>query len=138
MKIVWLAGTLLLVAWFANTAAAQATSLSPAESTIIEKQIAALPSPEERQLARAWSDAKRVAEMLCRPSAMPVLRRQVPGTDRFFLGTDAPDSLTLESNRRLIGSGSLRSPGGWRDFTFECRLNPRTGRVTKFAATVKP
>jgi hypothetical protein len=138
MKVVSYAVMLLLVAGAVGPAGADDSSLSPAQNKVIAAKIAKLRYPQERELARGWSDAKKVAEELCRPAARQVLRRQVRGADRFFLGTDATDTLTLEGNTRLTGTGSVRSPSGWRDFTFECRLNPQTGGVTKFLATLKP
>jgi hypothetical protein len=138
MKFVWSAIILLLMAGFAETAVAEDSLLSPAEKAVIAKRIAALPSPEERHLAQEWSDAKSAAEFLCRPAAMSVLRRQVKGADRVFLGTDAADSLKLESSSRLTGTGSVRSPSGWRDFTFQCQINQQTGRAMKFQAALKP
>jgi hypothetical protein len=135
MKIV-LTATMLLLA--IGPPEAHAEGLSPAESRLIAAQIARLHYPQERGLARQWSNAKKVAELLCRPAAMAVLREQVKGADRIFLGAEAPDSLRLDSNRHLSGGGSARSPGGWRDFTFDCQLDPRTGSVTQFQATLKP
>jgi hypothetical protein len=138
MNSAGLALILLMAAGFTQTAIADGSTLSPAEKAIIAKRIAALPSPEERHLAQEWSEAKSVAEFLCRPAAMSVLRRQVKGADRVFLGSDAADSLKLESSGRLTGTGSVRSPSGWRDFTFQCQINQKNGRATKFRASLKP
>jgi hypothetical protein len=96
-----------------------------------------LRSPTDRNVAQGWSNAKKVAEMICRPAALPVLKKQARGADRVFLGTDAPQSLTLESNRRMTGSGQVRTPQGWKDFSFTCNLNPATGKVIAFRTVPK-
>jgi hypothetical protein len=106
--------------------------LSAAQSTVVNRKIAALKSPADRHVAQGWSHAKKVAELLCRPAALPVLRKQAADVDRVFLGTDAANSLNLESNRRLTGTGQFRNPEGWRDFAFTCELDPTTGRVISF------
>jgi hypothetical protein len=126
------AGLLISAGAVAQTAAIQEPALSPAEMRIVERQIATLESPGERHMAEGWSNAKKVAELICRPQALIVLKKQSNGVDKVFLGTDASDSLALESNHRLTGSGQFRAPQGWRDFTFTCDLNPETGRVTAF------
>ena len=85
-------------------------------------------------MANGWSEAKQVAEFICRPAALPVLRRQRRGADRVFLGIDpvADHGLSLESDHLLRGSGSVRTADGWRDFRFTCRLDPDTGKVRRF------
>lgn len=116
----------------AMAAGTNGPKLSTAETAIISKQIATLRSPADRHVAESWSDAKKVAELICRPAALPVLRKRVKTTDRVFLGTDAPETLTLESNSRLTGTGQFRTSQGWRDFTFSCEMDPGTGEVTAF------
>jgi hypothetical protein len=70
---------------------------SLAESAVISRHIATLRSSADRDVALHWSNAKKIAELICRPAALPVLKRQAKGADRVFLGTDAPQSLTLEA-----------------------------------------
>jgi hypothetical protein len=106
--------------------------LSAAETAAVKRQIATLKASTDRRMAQGWSNAKKVAELLCRPAALPVLKKQAAGVDRVFLGTDDPQTLTLESNQRLTGTGQFRTPKGWTDFTFTCDLNPDTGKVTAF------
>jgi len=135
MKIpIWKAVPLALITFcpFANAADHSEVALSPAETAIISRQIATLRSPTDRSVATDWSNAKKVAELICRPAALSILKKQIRGADRIFLGTDAPQSLRLESNRRLTGSGQVRTPEGWQDFTFTCTLNPTTGKVIDF------
>ena len=112
--------------------------LSRAQNTAITKSIAALKTPEERRLASGWSNAKKVAEVICRPAALPALKKQVPNADRVFLGTDDPKTLTLVSTRSLTGAGQVRSGSAWRDFTFTCALMPSSGKVAGFTAVLKP
>lgn len=112
-------------------------TLSVAQSATISRKIAALKSPTDRNIAQGWSNAKKVAELICRPVALPVLRKQNKGADRVFLGTDAPQSLALENSRRLTGSGEVRTLQGWKDFTFTCNMNPATGKVINFQAVPK-
>jgi hypothetical protein len=112
-------------------------ALSAAQKTAISRQIATLKSSTDRSTAQSWSNAKQVAELICRPAALPILRKQTRGADRVFLGTNSPESLTLKSNRRLTGDGEVRTPQGWQDFTFTCELNPATGKVTAFQTVPK-
>ncbi|CAN7526004.1 hypothetical protein LJR164_003681 [Phenylobacterium sp. LjRoot164] len=112
--------------------------LSRAQNTAIAKSIAGLKTPEERRMATGWSNAKKVAEVICRPAALPALKKQVPNADRVFLGTDDPKTLTLVSTRSLTGAGQVRSGSSWRDFTFTCALMPSSGKVAGFTAVLKP
>lgn len=113
-------------------------ALSRAQNAEIAKSIAALRTPEERNLASNWNNAKKVAEAICRPAALPALKKQVPGADRVFLGTDDPKTLTLVSTRSLTGVGQVRSGSTWRNFTFTCALMPSSGKVAGFTAVLKP
>lgn len=125
----------IILGTIANAADRQEPALSAAEQVMVSRQIATLKSATDRQVAEGWSNAKKVAELICRPAALPVLKKQTKGVDRVFLGTDDPQSLNLESNQRLTGSGTFRTAQGWQDFTFTCKVNPETGEVTKFEAT---
>jgi hypothetical protein len=119
-----------------HTVNASEPDLSAAETTVVNRQIATLKAPGDRRMASGWSNTKKVAELICRPAALSVLKKQTPGVDRVFLGTDDPQTLTLESNRRLTGSGQFRTLQGWTDFTFTCDVNAETGKVTAFKPTV--
>jgi hypothetical protein len=110
--------------------------LSAAETTVVNRQIATLKAAGDRHMATGWSNAKKVAELICRPAALSILKKQTPGVDRVFLGTDDPQTLTLESNSRLTGTGQFRTVQGWTDFTFTCDVNAETGKVTAFEPTV--
>jgi hypothetical protein len=122
----------------AQAAAQNEPALSPAETAAVARQIATLHSATDRKMSNGWSNAKKVAETICRPAALATLKKQLPGTDRVFLGTDDPKTLNLESNARLTGTGSARNPKGWQDFTFTCEVNPETGKATSFTPTLTP
>jgi hypothetical protein len=124
-----------------QAADSQKPSLSSAEKAVVNRKIATLKLPAERHMAEKWTDAKKMAELICRPAALPILKKQNTGIDRVFLGTDALESLALESNQRLTGSGQYRTPQGWTDFTFTCEVDPESGKVSSFQtvpAAAKP
>ena len=129
--------TAALLLSFAALTAAQSSAhhepaLSPAQEAIVSRKIATLKRPAERQMAKSWSNAKKIAEMICRPAALTVLKKQDKSVDRVFLGTDDPTTLTLQSNTHLSGSGEVRTSKGWEDFKFTCEVDAQTGEVTSF------
>lgn len=119
----------------AQSAASGEPALSAAETAAVNRRIATLHSASDRKVASEWSNAKKVAELLCRPAATAYWKKKAPGTDRVFLGTDAPATLLLESDSRLTGSGQYRTPKGWTDFQFTCSLDASKGTVRSFDAT---
>jgi hypothetical protein len=123
---------LAILAWMAPALHAGEPDLSAAETTMVNRRIATLKSSGDRRMAEGWSNTKKVAELLCRPASLPVLKKQSTRVDRVFLGTDDPKTLTLENNSRLTGTGQFRTPSGWTDFSFTCDLDPQTGKVTSF------
>jgi hypothetical protein len=123
---------LAILTWMAPALHAGEPDLSAAETTMVNRQIATLKSSGDRRMAEGWSNTKKVAELLCRPASLPVLKKQSTRVDRVFLGTDDPKTLTLENNSRLTGTGQFRTPSGWTDFSFTCDLDPQTGKVTSF------
>jgi hypothetical protein len=123
---------LTVLATLAHAAHASEPDLSAAETTSVNRRIATLKASGDRRMAQGWSNTKKVAELLCRPAALPVFKKQATGVDRVFLGTDDPKTLTLESNSHLTGTGQFRTPGGWTDFSFTCDLDPQTGKVIAF------
>jgi hypothetical protein len=114
-----------------------AARLSPSQAAVISGAIAKLKSPQERSLASAWTDAKKVAEFICRPQATTVLKRRF-NADRVFLGTDDPSTLELRSDAQLTGNGQYRAGSKWRTFAFSCVLDPRKGTATSFQTTAAP
>jgi hypothetical protein len=140
-RVVRKAATVLLLS--ALTIVAQAADrpepeLSPAQKTAIARQIATLRSSSDRQAAGRWSNSKKVAELICRPATLPILKKQFSDADRVFLGTSDPKTLTLETNAKLTGTGQIRTSHGWQDFTFTCNVNPQSGKVTSFQSTNTP
>ena len=134
---------LLLIALgaIAQDSAPKEPALSAAEQAIVNRQIASLKLPQERQIANEWSNAKKIAELICRPAALPVLERADKSVDKVFLGTDSPESLTLATDGRLTGSGQYRNSKGWQDISFTCEVTPETGKVKSFSwtpATAQP
>ena len=134
---------LLACVWTCTAGVGQAatqsgTELSPPETTAIARQIATLHSSADRSVAKEWSNPKKVAELICRPAALSAIRKQVPGADRVFLGTDEPKTLSLESDAKLTGTGSARNPKGWQDFSFTCEIDPATAKVTSFVPVLTP
>lgn len=136
-----LAGIALGLAVF-NVASAQDVTgpgksvLSSRQQQVIRNEFSKLESPSERQMAMDWSDAKKVGETMCRPAALRYFRKQYRDADRVFLGNDQSDSLKLEGNELLTGTGQVRAGGTWHYFNFSCQLNPRNGRAISFKADV--
>jgi hypothetical protein len=79
-----LAGVLIVLGVAAQAAE---PALSAAEKANVGRQIAAMKGPVDRHIAEGWTNAKEVAEYLCRPLALPELKKQEKGADRLFLGT---------------------------------------------------
>lgn len=130
-------GLLSALVMSANAADRGKPVLSAAQTAVISRQIATLKSPADRKVAENWSEAKKVAELICRPAALPILKKKFKSADRVFLGTEARQSLTLESNRQLTGSGEVRTAHGWKQFSFTCKLNPATAKVAAFQTVLK-
>ena len=135
-----LSAVLLLTAMplAAQSAAPREPALSAAQSKAVSNSISELKLPEERRLASGWSNAKKVAEVICRPAALEALQKQIPGADQVFLGTSDPATLTLVSNKSLVGAGQVRSGADWTEFSFACQLDPRTGKARSFTAKMTP
>lgn len=112
--------------------------LSAAQTKVVSKAIAKLERPEERALASSMTNAKKVAEVICRLAALSALKKQIPGADRVFLGTNDPATLTLVSNKSLVGTGQVRSGANWTEFSFACELDPRSGKARSFTAKMTP
>ena len=138
MRVLGAAMLLVISPLTAQSATPGEPALSAAQSKAVAKSIAALKRPEERQLASGWSNAKKVAEIICRPAALRTLKKQIPGADRVFLGTNDPATLTLVSNKSLVGTGQVRSGANWTEFSFACQLDPRSGKARSFTAKMTP
>jgi hypothetical protein len=77
---------LAILAWMAPALHASEPDLSAAETTMVDRRIASLKSSGDRHMAEGWSNTKKVAELLCRPAALPVLKKTIhpsgPGLSR--------------------------------------------------------
>lgn len=111
------------------------SQLSPRQRQVIRNAFSRLDS-DERKKAMDWSDAKKVSETMCRPAAFRYFKKQYLKIDRIIFGTGKSDSLAMQNNRRLTGSGQFREGHNWHYFTFECQLNPATGYATSFKANM--
>ena len=136
-----LAGSAAVRALFAmanaqNVAGSGKSGLSYRQQQVIRNEFSKIQSPSERQMAMDWSDAKKVSETMCRPAALRYFRKQYRNADRVFLGDAQRDSLKLDSNELLTGTGQVRAGGTWHYFKFSCQLNPRNGRAVSFAADI--
>lgn len=107
--------------------------LSPAQQRSIAEAIGRLHGVADRDVASQWSDAKKVAEVMCRPLALQRLRQTDRAIDRVFLGDTNPQSLSLAGNTLLQGTGQARSGNAWKTFSFACKLDPASGRASTFA-----
>jgi len=110
----------------------QEPKLSSAERNVIAEQIGKVKSPADRQVIKEWSNAKKVAEFICRPAALRSLSKQDAAIDKVMLGTDDPSSLSLESTTRLLGAGQYRKGDKWTDISFACDIDSDTGKVSSF------
>ncbi|WP_353642263.1 DUF930 domain-containing protein [Mesorhizobium sp. WSM2239] len=129
-------GAVVLWLCFVGSATFAATVLSKAQQDVVAAQIAELQTSEERGMASEWSDAKKVAEFICRPLAMSEVKKWNKDADRVFLGTDDPDTLDLPTNRLLTGSGQVRTGNDWTTFTFNCELDAGTGKALSFETSL--
>ena len=136
-----LVGIVAVLTLFASANAENVTEpaksvLSYRQQQVIRNEFSKIQSPLERQMAMDWSDAKKVSETMCRPAALRYFRKQFRDADRVFLGDAQSDSLKLESNELLTGTGQVRAGGTWPYFKFSCQLNPRNGRAVSFGADI--
>ena len=130
-----LSAALLVAAGAAAAAgpAGGATALSPAQQKVVAKKTAKM-SKAENEIIAGWSDGKKLGEFFCAPAALAKFKREVKGADRVALGPDdeGVKQFMLDGNRKLSGRGTVRTPGNWKNFTFECVLDPETAAVTSF------
>lgn len=131
-RLTLLLGGALVLGSTSAVSANENTLLSAAQEEVIAQNIEQLQSQADRDVALSWSDAKKVAEFICRPLALDDLQKWNAEANRVFLGTDDPSTLNLESGRMLSGSGEVRTGDGWASFEFSCELNPDTGEALSF------
>ena len=123
---------LLVAPGMAAQAGHSEPALSAAETAAVNRGIATLRSESDRKAAAEWSNSKKVAEMLCRPAATAYWKEESSWNGPGLSGTSAPETLALESDQRVTGSGQYRTAKGSTDFQFTCDLDPAKGRVTSF------
>jgi hypothetical protein len=107
--------------------------LSPAQEKVVGQKTAKL-SKSERDMIAGWSDSKKLAEFFCSPAGLRELKKADQKADRVFLGPDdeGVKKFALEGNTRLSGRGSVRVVGAWKDFSFQCTLDPEKATTTSF------
>ena len=133
------AWTLAAVALAAAAPVSADTLLSPKQQEVIARKTARS-SPEEKAIIAGWSDARKLAEFFCAPSALAAFRKKEKGADRVSLGPDEAGTMkfVLVGNTRLSGRGTVRTPGHWKGYRFDCVLDPERGRVKSFAYDLDP
>lgn len=112
---------------------AQQSALSEAQKAAIHKKSVRM-SATEKQMVDGWSDGKKLAEFFCSPAALAEFRKTLKGADRVFLGPDEEGvkKFVLEGNGKLSGRGTVRTPGKWMEYAFECELDPDKATVKAF------
>ena len=120
------AGAMAFPAWAAS-------ALSPAQEKVVASKTARL-SKNETSMIAGWSDGKKLAEFFCSPAALAEFRKTLKGADRVFLGPDEEGvkKFVLEGNGKLSGRGTVRTPGKWMEYAFECELDPDKATVKAF------
>lgn len=125
------AGALL----FMLSAPVRTDVLTPEQQSYLEQEIRTQVKNDSdfRSVQAEWNEAHKVAEFLCRPVALEMLRKTLPEVDKVFLGDGKNGGLRLLSPSHLTGTGQYRSGGiNWVSFSFSCKLSPSTGAVTGF------
>jgi hypothetical protein len=110
----------------------QQPKLSRAEQAAIAEQVGKVKPASDREVVKGWSNARKMAEFICRPAALRSLAKQEASVDKVLLGTDDPSTLSLESAGRLKGIGQYRKGDKWTDIDFVCDIDADTGKVSSF------
>jgi hypothetical protein len=126
-------GALLAVVCACGSLFAQQAGLSAAQKAVVEKKTASVSASEKAMIA-GWPDSKKLAEFFCSPAGLQAVKKQHPDADRMALGPDdeGVKKFVLTGNTRLSGRGSVRLGGSWKDFTFDCTLDPEKAVATAF------
>lgn len=128
-------GMMVAAALFMLSSPLRAEMLTSVQQSYLEQAIRAqIKNDSDFQSIRAeWTEAHKVAEFLCRPAALNMLRKTHQEVDKVFLGDGKNGGLTLLSSSQLTGTGQYRAGGiNWVSFSFRCMLSPSTGGVTGF------
>ncbi|OTA20582.1 hypothetical protein Xbed_01386 [Xenorhabdus beddingii] len=106
--------------------------LSPSQKKYLQQQInEQVTDKSALKDIQNWSDKKKVAEFICRPFALPIIKQHDKNADKVFLGDESPDSIKLKYPAELTGKGMYRTDEGWKDIRFSCKLNA-TGKAHAF------
>ncbi|GBQ97546.1 hypothetical protein [Gluconobacter cerinus] len=133
-----LAGSFLFFVALSGTATAAAqkeAAPSPAEQKLISRQIASIRDPQERNAVATQGTAWLMTTYLCQSAARRALVRLGSSSSRFFLQDDKPESQRVINASLIQGRGQYQTktnPIEWVTFTWECHLDPSTGKVRKF------
>ncbi|PHM62513.1 hypothetical protein [Xenorhabdus ishibashii] len=95
---------------------------------LINKQVT---DKSELPTVESWSDTKKVAEFICRPFALSIIKKYHKDADKVFLGVGSEDSIKLNPPSELVGIGMYRADDGWHDIRFSCKLDA-TGKARIF------
>ncbi|MDX7999400.1 hypothetical protein FE394_09335 [Xenorhabdus sp. Reich] len=129
--LTYLGASCLLLSAFAQ-AQAPSKQLSLNQKKYLEKQInEQVTDKSALKDIENWSDTKKVAEFICRPFALPVIKKHHKDADKVFLGDVSPDSIKLAPSSELVGIGMYRTDEGWKDIRFSCKLDA-TGKAQSF------
>ncbi|ECC8733136.1 DUF930 domain-containing protein [Salmonella enterica subsp. enterica] len=119
----------------------QVEVLTPGQRNVLESVInKQVKNDNDRLFVRnTWSEARLVAEFLCRPAALKEIRKHYPDAGKVFLGSGHNSGLTLHSSTRLTGKGQYIRRGSteWHAFNFECLTDVDKGRVKRFRYSEK-
>ncbi|PHM74059.1 hypothetical protein Xkoz_01268 [Xenorhabdus kozodoii] len=119
---------------FSAFAQAQVPSqpLSPDQKKYLQQQInKQVTDKSALSIVESWSETKKVAEFICRPFALPIIKKYYKDADKVFLGEVSEESIRLKSPSELVGIGMYRTDDGWHDIKFSCKLDA-TGKAQSF------
>ncbi|SFO08537.1 hypothetical protein [Xenorhabdus japonica] len=129
--LTYLGASCLLLSAFVQ-AKTPSQQLSPSQKEYLQQQINEQTTDKSAlSMVKDWSDAKKVAEFICRPFALPIIKQHYRDADTVFLGDVSPDSIRLEHPSELVGLGMYRTDDGWHDIRFSCKLDA-TGKAKSF------
>ncbi|MDX7986057.1 hypothetical protein FE392_01730 [Xenorhabdus sp. 12] len=108
------------------------TQLSLSQKKYLEKQISEQVTDKSAlKEIESWSDTKKIAEFICRPFALPVIKKHHKDADKVFLGETSPNDIKLTSSSELVGIGMYRTGMDWHDIRFTCKLDA-AGKAQSF------
>lgn len=127
----WKTATLILLITLcplANAADPPEVMLSPAEAAVISRQVGNLKSSTDANVAMGWSNAKKVAELICRPTALfppeEADQGSRPGIPWNRCATNPDTRKQSEADRQRAGSNT----SGLAGFYLHLQLEPGDGQ----------